>query len=285
VSKAVQTIQTMQLNDGQTDDPPYLFSRYTSVSTDTLMMSGRGPPAKVNGLSRSLFRPSDDGVTLPYNIPGNAMACTELKHMQEMLQDAAVQAAAAALEVDLSALSTMLRAVTGGICTALDDVILASAASPSTLHLGVLPYEIDGYDSSYYMDDANVPSLLSLPVLGYISRSNDIYQSTRAFTLSSRNPFYFSGKDGAGVGGPHEGYNMAWPMAIITQAMTSADDDEIVACLDQLVRSADGTGFMHESFNVNDMRDYTRSWFAWANGLFGELVLQLVVERPHLVVQ
>ncbi len=73
-------------------------------------------------------------------------------------------------------------------------------------------------------------------------------------------------------------------MSIITRAMTSNDDAEVLDCLDMLKRSAERTGLMHESFNVNDVNDYTRSWFAWANGMFGELILQLIVTKPHLVV-
>lgn len=193
------------------------------------MMSGRGPPAHKNGLSRSLFRPSDDGVTLPYNIPGNAMACTELRHLQHMLADKDVASIAASLAVDLETMSAAVVNVADGICTALDGVIEEARASSSGSgrHSGVLPYEIDGDDSSYYMDDANVPSLLSLPVLGYMSRTSDIYQLTRDYTLSARNPFFYSGTQGEGIGGPHEGLKMAWPMAIINQAMTSSDDTEV----------------------------------------------------------
>ena len=85
VSSVLSTIQVMIETDGETPTVPYYFQRLTEVATDTLMISGRGPPAKKCGLTRSLFRPSDDSVTLPYNIPGNAMACTELVHLQELL--------------------------------------------------------------------------------------------------------------------------------------------------------------------------------------------------------
>jgi uncharacterized protein len=168
-------------------------------------------------------------VTLPYNIPGNAMACTELRHVQQMLADKDVASIASSLTVDIEAMSAMVTSVADGICTALDGVIkeAQSSSSGEGRHSGVLPYEIDGDDSNYYMDDANVPSLLSLPVLGYMSRSNDIYQLTRDYTLSSRNPFYYAGTQGEGIGGPHEGLNMAWPMAIINQAMTSNNDEEV----------------------------------------------------------
>lgn len=134
------------------------------------------------------------------------------------------------------------------------------------------------------MDDANVPSLLSLPVLGYLSKTHNAYQLTREFVLSEENPYYFKGSEGEGIGGPHEGYNYTWPMSITMQAMTSDNDEEILNCLDTLVRSSVGTGLIHETFNVNNMNDYTRTWFAWANGLVGELLLQLLVTKPQLLV-
>jgi len=271
VSTTISTIQTMIDDDGNSVNPPYLFQRETTVATDTLMMSGRGPAAHPNGLTRSLFRPSDDAVTLPYNIPGNAMACTELNHLMTM--------------VDTTAQPDIYNAAqqaANQICTTLDNMVAQAQHNPGRQ---ALPYEVDGFGSEYFMDDANVPSLLSLPVLGYIDPDHPVYKQTRKFVLSHQNPFYFSGTQGEGVGGPHVGYDFAWPMSVTLRAMTSTSDEEVQACLDLLLRSADGTGLMHESFNVNDLHDYTRSWFAWANGLFGEMILQLVLERPHLLIK
>jgi meiotically up-regulated gene 157 (Mug157) protein len=134
------------------------------------------------------------------------------------------------------------------------------------------------------MDDANVPSLLSLPFLGYIPKNNTVYRNTRAMLLSDSNPFYFKGASGEGIGGPHQGFGMIWPMSIMVRAFTSDSDDEIRRCLDLLVTSAAaGKGFMHESFSARNATTFTRPWFAWANGLFGELILKIAKERPHLV--
>ena len=202
------------------------------------------------------------------------MACVELNHLEALLQRLLTLAPSAALQATLrQATLTSL-----GICGALQDVLRTSTAVQSSL-----PYEVDGYGGQYFMDDANVPSLLSLPVLGYMANTNAAYTRTRSAVLSDANPYFFSGSQGQGIGGPHEGVNYTWPMALITQAMTSADDEEIKWCLDLLVRSSAGTGLMHEAFDVNDVNKYTRSWFAWANGLLGELLLQLVVTKPHLV--
>jgi meiotically up-regulated gene 157 (Mug157) protein len=207
------------------------------------------------------------------------MICVELNHLLQLL-DVLSQSSAVAPSTKAQAVSlhAQARLMARGLCAVLDEELRAADRAEASL-----PYEIDGFGGRFYMDDANVPSLLALPTLGYLGTDNAAYQRTRAAVLSSSNPYYFSGAEGAGIGGPHEGVNMTWPMAIITQAMTSSDDDEIKWCLDLLVRSSAGTGLMHEAFNVDDVKDYTRSWFAWANGLMGELLLQLIVAKPHLV--
>lgn len=210
-----------------------------------------------------------------YNIPGNAMACTELTHIKELLLS--VDGGNA----DYTRVAHGVEAVAVKLCGALDRILADTSGGKDK----VLPYEIDGYGSFYRMDDANIPSLLSLPFIGYMSNTHPVYSDTRDYVLSSRNPFYFSGVAGEGVGGPHVGYNYAWPMAITVRAMTAQDDDEISSCLQLLLNTAEKTGLMHESFNVNDVNDYTRSWFAWANGLFGELLLQLIHTKPHLVLE
>ena len=149
----------------------------------------------------------------------------------------------------------------------------------------VYAYEVDGYGNFVFMDDANIPSLLSLPYLGYVDKDDPVYLNTREAVLSAdTNPFFFQGRAGEGVGGPHAGYGMVWPMSIIVRALTTDDEAEIKACIDALVHSTAGTGFMHESFWKDDVKDFTRSWFAWANSLFGELIMKIVDEKnEHLL--
>ena len=126
------------------------------------------------------------------------------------------------------------------------------------------------------MDDANVPSLLAMPYLGTVSLKDPIYQNTRRMVWSKDNPYFFRGTAGEGIGGPHIGYDMIWPMSIIMRAMTSCEDDEIRKCI-KMLRNTDGdTGFMHESFHKDNPEKFTRHWFAWANTLFGELILKLI---------
>jgi meiotically up-regulated gene 157 (Mug157) protein len=126
------------------------------------------------------------------------------------------------------------------------------------------------------MDDANAPGLLSLPFLDCMPASDPIYQNTRRFVWSEDNPYFFRGPAGEGIGGPHVGYGYAWPMSIMMKAFTAQNDNEIRACMRQLLTTDAQTGFIHESFNVQDSNKYTRAWFAWQNTLFGELVLKLI---------
>lgn len=67
-------------------------------------------------------------------------------------------------------------------------------------------------------------------------------------------------------------------MSIMMKAFTSQDDEEIKACIVQLLETDADTGFIHESFNRKDAGNFTREWFAWQNTLFGELILKLIEE-------
>ena len=139
-------------------------------------------------------------------------------------------------------------------------------------------YEVDGFGSQNLMDDANVPNLLALPFLGCVSETDPVYQNTRRFVLSKSNPYFFKGKAAEGVGGPHIGYDFIWPMSLIMRAHTATDEKEIRYCIETLRDTDAGTGFMHESFNMDDPTHFTRKWFAWANTLFGELIIRLQSE-------
>ena len=135
------------------------------------------------------------------------------------------------------------------------------------------------------MDDANVPNLLSLPYLGFLPDRLRLYLNTRRFCLSPDNPYFHQGTAATGIGGPHIGLGWIWPLSIITQALTSTDDAEILPCLRTLKSTHAGTGFMHEAFWMNDPAKFTRPWFAWANTFFGELILHLAQHRPDLLKQ
>ena len=133
------------------------------------------------------------------------------------------------------------------------------------------------------MDDANIPSLLSLPYLGFVDRKDPRYLITRQRVLSSKNPYFFRGASGEGIGGPHVGYGYIWPMSIAMRALTSTEESEVEWCLELLKTTTNSTRFMHESFWKDDPARFTRPWFAWANSLFGELILMVAERYPHLI--
>jgi meiotically up-regulated gene 157 (Mug157) protein len=165
----------------------------------------------------------------------------------------------------------------------LRQAIAANTRIDHPRHGRIYAYEVDGYGGRLLMDDANVPSLMSLAYLGCCAPSDPLYRNTRSFVLSPDNMYFYNGRAGRGLGGPHSGLDMIWPLGIIIQAITSQDDREIAACLSLLKSTHAGTGFMHESFHKDDPARFTRKWFAWANTMFGELIFKLHKERPALL--
>jgi hypothetical protein len=149
----------------------------------------------------------------------------------------------------------------------------------------IYAYEVDGFGNAVHWDDANVPSLMSLTYLGVHQPGDPLYVRTRAFLLSEHNPYFLRGTAGEGQASPHTGKERIWPMGIILRALTSMSDAEIAQCLHTLKHTHAGTGFMHEAFNKDNPSDYTRDWFAWANTLFGELIVKVHAERPRLLAQ
>jgi meiotically up-regulated gene 157 (Mug157) protein len=231
-------------------------------------MNGFGYPCKKCGLVRSVFRPSDDESVFPYSIPANAMAVVTLRGVSKILE-----------KINQVELKNILLDLSNEI----DDGIKKYGVVEHPDFGKVYAYEVDGFGSSYLMDDPNVPSLLSLPYLGYCSINDSIYQSTRKMVLSNANPYYSKGKVTHGLTSPHTGVlSHFWPIATTMQALTSEDEEEIVQCLEILKATHAGTNFMHESINVNNPKDYTRPWFGWANSLFGELIVELFNKYPKI---
>lgn len=248
---------------------PYRFQRETEKPTDSLPMAGYGFPVNPVGLICSAFRPSDDATVFPFLIPSNFFAVTSLRQAAEIIQQVYDDQALAA------SLTELAREV--------DEAIRQYAIVEHAQFGQIYAFEVDGFGSHYLMDDANVPSLLALPYLGAVPLNDPIYQNTRKFLLSSANPYFYKGKAGEGIGGPHVGQDMIWPMSIVMRAMTSTDEQEISHCIGMLKRSHAGKGFMHESFHKDDPSVFTRSWFAWTNTLFGELLWKVMNENGHLL--
>lgn len=248
---------------------PYRFQRVTEVASDSLTNDGYGNPARPCGLIRSSFRPSDDACVFPYLVPSNLFAQRALEQLAEIHSSALGDGGFARECTDLA--------------HQLQEAIAAHAIIDHPKHGRIYAYEVDGYGGRLLMDDANVPSLIALTYIGCSTPGDPIYRNTRNFVLSDDNMFYYSGRYGKGLGGPHSGLDMIWPLGLILQAITSSDSREIAQCLATLKATHAGTGFMHESFYKDDPNRFTRKWFAWANTMFGELILKLNQERPALL--
>ena len=261
VENILKTFREQQKKEGRGS---YKFLRVTDRALDTMNNAGWGAPVKPVGLIASAFRPSDDATTFLFLIPSNFMAVSSLRKAAEIL------------------LKVNKEAGLAKECTALADEVSEAlkkyAVYNHPKYGKIYAYEVDGFGNHLLMDDANVPSLLAMAYLGDVSQDDPIYQNTRRFVWSEDNPYFFRGKAGEGIGGPHIGYEMVWPMSIMMRAFTSKDDKEIKESIEMLMNTDAGTGFMHESFNKDDANNYTREWFAWQNTLFGELIIKLVNE-------
>ncbi len=264
------TLKTFKEQQRKDDLGPYKFQRKTEFATDGVPMNGYGYPARPNGLICSMFRPSDDATVYSYLIPSNFFAVTSLKQASEMAKTISKDSKLAA---DLASLANEV------------DAALKKHAITTHPSFGkIYAFEVNGFGSYNLMDDANVPSLLAMPYLGSVTTSDPVYKNTRNYVWSADNPFFFKGTQAEGIGGPHVGLDMVWPMSIIMKALTSNDDKEIKWSIDTLRKTHGGTGFMHESFHKDDPKKFSREWFAWANTLFGELLWKTFKEKPHLLV-
>lgn len=253
------TLREQQRKEGHGS---YRFTRVTDRQLDTKCCNGMGNPVKPCGLIASSFRPSDDATTFEFLVPSNFFAVTSLRKAAEILET---------VNHDI---------LMAGECRALADEVETALKENAVVYHpkfgNIYAFEVDGFGNSYLMDDANVPSLLALAYLGDVAPDNPVYRNTRRFVLSDSNPYFFKGTAGEGIGGPHIGYDMIWPMSIMMRAFTSTDDNEIRDCIVMLMNTDAGSGFMHESFHKDNPENFTRAWFAWQNTLFGELILKLI---------
>ena len=259
IGNVLKTFKEQQRKDGV---GPYNFQRRTERALDTLNNNGNGAPVKPVGLIVSSFRPSDDATTLQFLVPSNFFAVTSLRKASEILEKVNKN----------EAMASECKALADEVETALKKYATYNHPEFGTIYA----FEVDGFGNHLLMDDANVPSLLAMAYLGDVDINDPIYQNTRRFVWSDSNPYFFKGKAGEGIGGPHVAYDMVWPMSIMMKAFTSQNDQEIKDCVRMLMNTDAGTGFMHESFHKDDPKNFTRAWFAWQNTLFGELIIKLV---------
>jgi len=262
-------LQTFREQQRKENHGPYHFMRRTEWATDSLPGRGYGNPARPVGLIRSMFRPSDDATVFPYLVPSNFFAVVSLRQAAEMVEQ---------LRQDAE-LAQQCRALADEVETALHEYAIVNHPKAGKVYA----FEVDAFGNYYCTDDGNIPNLLSLTYLEAVKPEDKIYRNTRKLLLSTDNPYYCIGTAARGLGGPHVGVDMIWPLGLVIEGLTATSDNEIKQCLTILQKTHAGTGFMHEAFHKDNPDKFTRSWFAWANTIFGELVLKTFHERPQLL--
>ncbi len=260
--KMIQNIVKVFTTEQHHEESDYYFRRYDCVKTDTLPNRGKGRPVNFTGMTWSGFRPSDDCCKFGYLIPANMMAVKALKFAEKICREC----------YHTEALADKCRMLAEEIKDGIETYGIVHHPKYGEIYA----YETDGFGNYNLMDDANSPSLLAMPYLGYCEKDDFLYQNTRKFILSADNPYYYEGNAAKGVGSPHTPAGYVWHIGIVMRALTSTDRKEIMECLDMLAKTHAGTNFMHESFHPDRPEEYTRPWFAWANTLCAELLENLM---------
>jgi len=225
---------------------------------------GNGEPKGYTGLVGTHHRPSDDLSTFAFLTPANAMLSVELTNLADIVDHARL----------FPNVSSFARQWSSRIKAAILDTTVVN---------NIYAYETNGLGSRYVMDDANVPSLLALPYLGFLEKTDPAYVATRKILLSRQNPYFAAGKNFSGIGGPHVDVYHPWPMSQISAIFGTDDDNEILESLYLIANNTNGLGLIHESVDIYDGTQYTRPWFAWANSYFAEMLLDLAQRKPHLI--
>jgi meiotically up-regulated gene 157 (Mug157) protein len=294
--------------DGEVLSSAWTFTGWTNRGSETLTNDGLGNPTRSNGMVRTAFRPSDDACIYQLLVPANMMYAKYLEEASHIMSSLSGDEA--------KNLTIEMRAFSYGIRKGInEDAIIHNRDFGD-----IFAYEIDGYGGTNMMDDANIPSLLAMPLWNYSHSSTNslpsppqgekprdydkIYANTRRFILSDSNPYFMKGPIISAIGGPHLGPGKAWPMAAIVRVLTTfllppsssetengsvdkaekkAREDEIKEQIMMVLNSTAGTGVIHESVSSWNENNWTRAWFGWANGLFGELVLRVAEEDVGLL--
>lgn len=231
------------------------------VIYETLPNEGRGSEVAYTGMTWCAFRPSDDACQNGYLVPSNMFAVVILEYMEELIREI----------MNDQQLADEVKKLAEEINAGIKKFGIVN----HELYGKVYAYEVDGFGNYLLMDDANVPSLLSMPYIGYCDMDDPIYQNTRKMLLSKENPYYYQGKLAKGIGSPHTPKDHIWPIAIAIQGLTTNDMDEKLEILEMLQNIDDDTNLMHEGVHVDDASIYTRPWFSWANAMFSEFVMSI----------
>ncbi|MFC6200640.1 glycoside hydrolase family 125 protein [Lactiplantibacillus nangangensis] len=258
--QTLELIMTVLETEQHHDQSSYYFKRLDCPDNDTLTNDGRGTPVGYTGMVWDGFRPSDNACEYGYHVPSNLFLVAVLTKITPLIP-AKFNALKARVE-------TLVAAIQQGV----------TRYAMVTLPTGQVgyAYEVDGLGHQKLMDDANVPSLLALPFIGYTSIDDSIYQNTREFILSDQNPYYYQGKVLAGIGSNHTPEAYVWPISLAMEGLTSMDQAVKVAQLEKIAVTDNETGQCHESVSVDDVSQYTRDWFSWANMTYCELALDVL---------
>lgn len=243
----------------------YSFQRLNCSPTDTLCNNGLGNPVGYTGMTWSGFRPSDDACEYGYLVPANMFASVVLGYIEEIADE---------IYNDSS-----LKNKASKLKNEIDEAIEKFAIVEKEGYGKIYAYEVDGLGNHNFMDDANVPSLLSIPYIGYKAIDDEIYQNTRRFILSNNNPFYYEGKAAKGIGSPHTPPQYIWHIALSMQGLTTNNEDEINYLVETLKNTDGGKTYMHEGFHCDDPKKFTRDWFAWSNSLFSHFIYHKVLKN------
>lgn len=245
------------------ENSTYYFERPEAwAPSDTLRGGKNGTPVGYTGMSWSGFRPSDDSCIYQYFIPSNAFTVVSLRRLSSVLEQ---------LNKDKELISKMRK-----LAYEIQDGIDKFGKMQNEKFGEILAYEVDGLGNQLFMDDANVPSLLSLAYLEYFDKENPLYLRTRRAVLSEENPLYFEGKFAKGIGSDHTPKDYIWHIALSMQAMTATDEKEIERILKYFETTDAGTNLLHEGFHKDNPNEFTREWFSWSNSLFCEMILRYI---------
>lgn len=257
---AARILDTFETEQRHTEKSVYRHSRPAVYRQATLANGGKGLPVGDTGLIWNGYRPSDDVCELGYLIPSNMFAVVVLEWLQTYAEEAGIGGEKERIR---------------NVLARLKEGIEKYAIVEHPQFGKIFAYETDGLGHYSLMDDANVPSLLSLPYLGYCAKDDPVYLNTRRFLLSKHNPYFYSGSAASGVGSPHTPENYIWHIGIAMQLLTSVDTEERKRCLAAMMQTDAGCGVMHEGFHCDDPNEFTRPWFCWANTLFALAVSEM----------
>lgn len=257
-------IETWKIEQNHFENSDYSFQRLNCSPTDTLSNKGLGDLVSYTGMTWSGFRPSDDACKYNYLIPSNMFATVVLGYISEISET---------IFNDIK-----LKNIADELKYQIEEGINKFGIIHTEEFGDVYAYEVDGLGNFNLMDDANVPSLLSIPYIGYKDIDDKIYQNTRKFILSKNNPYYYEGSVAKGIGSPHTPPEYIWHISLSMQGLTTKNESEINSLINTLINSDGNTGYMHEGFHCNDSTEFTREWFAWSNSLFADFIYKKYIK-------